>query len=66
MNILEKSFFCIECNQGFPSAQEFDAHKQMHAELKLTCPICHKSFANAKTLKNHEIVHTGIYIFSYD
>ncbi|XP_072535116.1 uncharacterized protein [Salminus brasiliensis] len=48
-------FFCPTCGQGFRFASGYMEHLQQHPELNAYfCPFCPDTFANAKSLKNHQ------------
>lgn len=56
------TYFCDQCQKGFPRLGHYKEHMQRH-EGGFPCDVCGRVFTADKTLKYHMSEHTGIFRF---
>ena len=53
-----RTFFCVECSEGFHFEAELQRHMNVHCDLKpFGCDLCEKRFTQNKSLTRHRKVH---------
>ncbi|XP_073942557.1 Zn finger homeodomain 1 isoform X3 [Choristoneura fumiferana] len=56
-------FSCSQCRGAYPTRDQLERHETLHSpntqvdNVKYSCKICHKSFANVYRLQRHMISH---------
>ncbi|XP_047528453.1 zinc finger protein 1 isoform X1 [Vanessa atalanta] len=56
-------FTCSQCRGAYPTREQLERHETLHSpstqvdNIKYSCKICHKSFANVYRLQRHMISH---------
>lgn len=59
----KKTFICPDCGASYRQEATLYSHMKSHREktagIRYDCQICQTTFANARTLKKHEMSHTG-------
>lgn len=59
----KKAFTCDDCGVSFKQEATLYTHKKMHREKQAgviyDCQICQRTFISARTLKKHQMTHTG-------